>query len=224
MARPEKRHLVSTYCHACVLGPDVMQVEVVDGVATRVQPNFDLKGKAPADGKVCIKPYGQIQKLYDPHRILKPMKRTNPKKGRDEDPGWAEITWDEALDMVADKLNDIRRRGLLDEQGNPRVALTTGGGGTPFRYTGTFLSYLDAWGPVDKSLGSGGTAKCNHSEHIFGELWHRAFMTTMDAPHCDYSLAFGENINASGGVTGVRRHGDALARGAKKFSLNRSCR
>jgi phenylacetyl-CoA:acceptor oxidoreductase len=221
MTRPDNRErkLFSTYCHACVLGPDVMQVEVVNGVATRVQPNFDLKGVAPADGKVCIKPYGQIQKLYDPNRILKPMKRSNPKKGREEDPGWTEITWDEALDMVADKLNDIRSRGLFDEQGSPRVALTTGGGGTPFRYTGTFLSFLDAWGPVDKSLGSGGTAKCNHSEHIFGELWHRGFMTTMDAPHCDYALAFGENINASGGVTGVRRHMDALARGFKKIQF-----
>jgi phenylacetyl-CoA:acceptor oxidoreductase len=196
-----------------------MQVEVVGGVATRIQPNFDLKGEAPADGKVCVKPYGQIQKLYDPNRILKPLKRTNPKKGRDEDPGWTEITWDEALDLVADKLNEIRARGVLDEQHNPRVALTTGAGGTPFWYMGTFLAFIDAWGPVDKSLGAGGTAKCNHSEHIYGELWHRAFMTTMDAPNCDYLLSFGKNINSGGGVTGVRRHTDALARGTKKIQF-----
>jgi phenylacetyl-CoA:acceptor oxidoreductase len=221
MTRLENKEskLFSTYCNACVCGPDVMQVEVVGGLATRVQPNFDLRGEAPADGKVCVKPYGQIQKLYDPNRILKPMKRTNPRKGREEDPGWTEITWDEALELVAGRLNDIRARGLLDEQGNPRVALTTGSASTAFRYMGTFLSFLDAWGPIDKSLGAGGTAKCNHSEHIYGELWHRAYMTTMDAPNCDYVLAFGKNINASGGVTGVRRHADALSRGTKKIQF-----
>ena len=214
-----ERRLLSTYCCQCVNGPDIMKVEVVDGVATGIEPNFDLMGEAPADGKICVKPYGQIQKLYDPNRILKPMKRTNPAKGRDVDPGWEEIGWDEALDMLAGKLNHIKSQGKRDEHGNPRVALTTGSAGTAFRYMGTFLSYLDAWGPVDKSLGAGGTAKCNHSEHVFGELWHRAFMTTMDAPTCDYVLAFGKNTNAAGGVTGVSRHADALARGAKKIQF-----
>ena len=28
------------------------------------------------------------------------MKRTNPKKGFNEDPGWEEISWDEAYDLV----------------------------------------------------------------------------------------------------------------------------
>ncbi len=219
MNKNSKREFFSTYCNACVAGPDVMQVEVVDGVATRVQPNFDLKGEAPADGKVCIKPYGQIQKLYDPNRLLKPMKRTNPKKGRHEDPGWTEISWDEALDLVANKLNDIRSRGLLDEHGNPRVALSTGFAGTPFWYMGTFLAYMDAWGPVDQSLGSGTTSKCDHTEHLFGELWHRAFIVSWDPRSCDYLLNFGKNVNAAGGVTGVKQHADAMARGVKKIQF-----
>ncbi len=101
-------------------------VEVVDGVATKVEPNFDLKGEHPADGKVCVKPFGLIQKLYNPHRIKKPMKRTNPKKGRDEDPGWVEIEWEEALDIVAEKMNAAREKGIQDENGNPRLAFTTG--------------------------------------------------------------------------------------------------
>jgi len=218
-SKDSDRRVYSTYCNACVSGPDIMQVVVENGVPTRIQPNFDLKGQAPADGKICVKPYGQIQKLYDPNRIFKPLKRTNPKKGPKEDPGWTEISWDEALDLVASKLNDIRKRGLVDEHGSPRVALTTGHDGTAFWYMGTLLCFFDAWGPVDRSLGAGGTAKCNHSEHVFGELWHRAFMTTMDAPHCEYLLSFGKNINAGGGVTGVRRHTDALARGLKKIQF-----
>lgn len=67
----------------------------------------------PADGKPCVKAYGLIQKTYNPSRILTPMKRTNPNKGRNEDPGFVPISWDEALDLVAAKLNDIRARGLI---------------------------------------------------------------------------------------------------------------
>jgi anaerobic selenocysteine-containing dehydrogenase len=121
-----ERKKIATYCYQCVNGPDMFTVEVIDGVATKVEPNFAVSGLHPADGKVCVKPYGLIQKEYSPHRILKPMKRTNPKKGRGEDPGWVEITWEEALDTVAAKLRAIRPE-LLDENGNPKLAFTTGG-------------------------------------------------------------------------------------------------
>ena len=72
----QEKKKVSTYCYQCVNGPDLLTVEVVDGVATKVEPNFDLRGEHPADGKVCVKPFGLVQKLYNPHRVLKPMKRT----------------------------------------------------------------------------------------------------------------------------------------------------
>ena len=38
------------------------------------------------------------------------MKRTNPSKGRDEDPGFVPISWDEALDLIASRLNGDPRR------------------------------------------------------------------------------------------------------------------
>lgn len=214
-----RRKKVSTYCYQCVNGPDILTVEVVDGVATKVEPNFDLKGEHPADGKVCVKPYGLVQKLYNPDRILKPMKRTNPRKGRDEDPGWVETTWEDALDIVAEKLNAIRENGLTDENGNPRLAFTTGGAATPYKYMGSFPAFLAAWGPVDQSLGAGGTVKCYHSEHVFSELWHRAFTVLSDTPLCEYLISFGNNIDASGGVTGVRRHADARVRGMKRIQF-----
>jgi len=182
-------------------------------------PNFDLRGEHPADGKVCVKPFGLIQKLYNPHRIKRPMKRTNPKKGRDEDPGWIEISWDEALDIVAEKMNAARAKGVQDENGNPRLAFTTGGAATPFKYMGSFPALLFAWGPFDQSLGAGGTVKCYHSEHMFGELWHRAFTVLPDTPRCEYVISFGNNIDASGGVTGVRRHADARKRGMKRIQF-----
>lgn len=210
---------VSTYCYQCVNGPDMLTVEVSDGVATTVAPNFDVKGLHPADGKVCVKPYGLIQKLYNPDRILKPMKRTNPKKGKDEDPGWVEISWDEALDTVAARLRAIREAGLVDEFGNPKLAFSTGGAGTPLTYMGAFPALFVAWGPLDLSLGAGGTVKCYHAEHSYGELWHRAFTVLPDTPLCNYVISFGNNIDASGGVPSVRRQADARVRGLRRVQI-----
>lgn len=213
------RREVPTYCYQCVSGPDLLTVGVEDGVATEVQPNFDSASVHPAAGKICVKAYGLIQKTYNPHRIRTPMKRTNPKKGPDEEPGFVPISWDEALDLVAEKLNECRAKGLNDESGYPRVAASFGGGGTPTSYMGTFPAFLGAWGPIDAGFGSGQGVKCYHSEHLYGEFWHRAFTVAPDTPLCQYVLSFGGNVEASGGVCGVKRHADGRARGMKRVQL-----
>jgi phenylacetyl-CoA:acceptor oxidoreductase len=210
---------VKTYCYQCVAGPDLLEVEVEDGVATQVTPNFDAAGIHPGGGRVCVKAYGLVQKLYNPNRVRSPMKRTNPRKGRDEDPGFVPISWDEALDTIAKKLLEIRARGLLDESGYPRVAASFGGGGTPQSYMGTFPAFLSAWGPVDMGFGSGQGVKCVHSEHLYGEFWHRAFTVSPDTPLCEYVISCGANTEASGGVVGVWRHAEARVRGMKRVQV-----
>jgi phenylacetyl-CoA:acceptor oxidoreductase len=210
---------VPVYCNQCVSGPDLLKVVVEDGVATRIGPNFDVGDEHPGCGRVCVKAFGLIQKTYNPNRVQQPMKRTNPKKGRDEDPGFVPISWDEALDMVAGKMLEIRAKGVKDETGYPRLAVSFGGGGTPARYMGAFPALLTAWGPADLGFGSGQGAKCYHSEHLYGELWHRAFTVAMDSPNCDYVINCGNNIEASGGVCGVWRQADARVRGMKRIQV-----
>ena len=212
-------HKVATYCYQCVAGPDLLTVKVRDGVATEVEPNFAAAGVHPGGGKVCVKAYGLVQKAYHPGRVLEPMKRTNPRKGRNEDPGFVPISWDEALSLVTDKLNEIRRKGLLDESGYPRVAASFGGGGTPQFYMGSFPAFLAAWGAVDMGFGSGQGVKCYHSEHLYGELWHRGFTVSPDTPLTNYLISCGANVEASGGVAGVWRHANARARGMKRVQV-----
>ncbi|MFQ5624272.1 MAG: molybdopterin-dependent oxidoreductase [Paracoccaceae bacterium] len=220
MDKPDKRPTqVSTYCYQCVAGPDLLNVEVEDGVATRVTPNFSAAEVHPAGGKVCVKAFGLIQKTYNPNRILTPMKRSNPRKGRGEDPGFVPVSWDEALDTIAGKLREAREAGLTDGSGFPRVAASFGGGGTPTAYMGTFPAFLAAWGPVDMSFGSGQGVKCYHSEHLYGELWHRAFTVSPDTPLAELIISFGANVEASGGVCGVKRHADARGRGVKRIQV-----
>ncbi len=216
---PSAPRTIQTYCYQCVAGPDLLTVKVQDGVATEVQPNFAAAGVHPGGGKVCVKAYGLVQKLYNPNRVRSPMKRTNPKKGRGEDPRFVPISWDEALDTIAKKLLEIRASGLLDESGYPRVAASFGGGGTPQSYMGTFPAFLSAWGPMDMGFGSGQGVKCYHSEHLYGEFWHRAFTVAADTPLCNYNISCGANIEASGGVTGVWRHANARERGIKRVQV-----
>ncbi|RIK95387.1 MAG: molybdopterin oxidoreductase [Proteobacteria bacterium] len=210
---------VPTYCYNCVAGPDLMTVKVEDGVATQIRPNFAADGIHPACGRICVKAYGLVQKTYNPHRILTPMRRTNPKKGRDQNPGWKPITWDEAMNEIATRLLDIRARGLSDEGGYPRVAATFGHGGTPAAYMGTFPAFLAAWGPMDLSLGSGQGVKCVHSEHLYGEYWHRAFTVAADTVNSRYIVSFGTNVEAAGGACAVWRHADARTRGIKRVQI-----
>ncbi|MCC6193037.1 MAG: molybdopterin-dependent oxidoreductase, partial [Burkholderiales bacterium] len=208
-----------TYCYQCVAGPDLLTVKVVDGVATEVEPNFCAADVHPGGGKVCVKAYGLVQKTYNPNRVTTPMKRTNPKKGRGEDPGFVPIPWEEAFTLIGAELAKVRERGLTDESGYPRVAASFGGGGTPQHYMGTLPAFLSAWGPLDMGFGSGQGVKCYHSEHLYGEFWHRGFTVAPDTPLCDYLVSCGANVEASGGVAGVWRHANARARGMKRVQV-----
>ena len=210
---------VPLYCYQCPAGPDLMRVEVEDGVAKRIVSNFDIAEEHPGGGRVCVKAYGLIQKTYNPHRVRQPMKRTNPNKGRDEDPGFVPISWQEAFQIVGEKLREIRTRGLVNEEGMPRVASTTGGGGTPVQYMGSFPAFMSAWGPIDQSYGAGQGVKCYHSEHLYGELWHRAFTVSPDTPRVNYIINCGNNVESTGGVIGVWRGANARARGVKRVQV-----
>ena len=204
---------VKTYCFQCYNGPDPFNLVVDDGIIKCVEPDPDCSEFSPGQGRVCVKAYGLVQKMYNPNRIKHPLIRTNPKKGPDEDPGFREATWEEALGMVGDKLKDIRSKGLLDESNYPRLAVTMGEAGSPAGYAGTFPAFLSAWGAVDFTLGGGQGSKCYHSEHLYGEMWHRAFIVASDTPRNKLTLSFGHNTNASAGVSGVMRHAEARGRG-----------
>ncbi|MAF49369.1 MAG: molybdopterin-dependent oxidoreductase [Rhodospirillales bacterium] len=210
---------VTTFCNQCVAGPDLITVKVEDGVAVEIEPCFQAAEVHPAGGRACVKAFGLLQKTYNPNRLRTPMKRTNPKKGKGENPGFVPISWDEALDIVAGRLQETRAKGVLDASGYARLAVSLGGGGTPVAYAGTLPALMAAWGPVDFSFGSGQGVKCTHSEHLYGEFWHRGFTVCPDTPMCNYLVSFGAGTESASGVCGVRRHADARVRGIKRVQI-----
>jgi len=78
---------------------------VVNGrvIKVRGNPNSKVNGVAS-----CPRAHLGLQQVYDPDRIKTPMKRTNPRKGRDEAPNFIPISWDEALNTIADKIMELR--------------------------------------------------------------------------------------------------------------------
>jgi molybdopterin-containing oxidoreductase family molybdopterin binding subunit len=88
----------------CYIGCGI-KVLVENGVVVNIEGNPDNPQNR---GKMCAKGKAGFMNLYNPNRVKVPLKRTNPKKGLDVDPGWVEITWDEALDTIVAALERIR--------------------------------------------------------------------------------------------------------------------
>jgi anaerobic selenocysteine-containing dehydrogenase len=84
----------------CVAQCGVIAI-VEDGRFTKVRPDSEHP-----NGGICIKGSAAPELVYAPDRLKYPMKRTRPKG--DADPGWVEISWDEALDTVASRLLQIK--------------------------------------------------------------------------------------------------------------------
>lgn len=62
-------------------------------------------------GRLCAKGQAGVNLVYDPDRILYPMKRAGA-RGQGK---WKRITWEEAYNTIADKLKAIRNSGYPEE-------------------------------------------------------------------------------------------------------------
>lgn len=78
-----------------------MVTTVEDGRAVRVKGNRDHPVTA---GTLCAKVNDYVERIYSPERVLQPLIRTGA-KGSGE---FRTATWDEALDLAAERLNDMR--------------------------------------------------------------------------------------------------------------------
>ena len=94
---------VRSCCRACGKVECGVWVTVKDGKAVKVEGDDQSNHSR---GHSCSKSQASMQAAYHPDRLRYPVKRTNP-KGED-DPGWVRISWDEALQTSAEKINEIK--------------------------------------------------------------------------------------------------------------------
>ncbi|MBI4291508.1 MAG: molybdopterin-dependent oxidoreductase [Betaproteobacteria bacterium] len=96
--------VVPATCGMCYIGCGI-KVQVEDGVVVNIEGNKDNPQNR---GMMCAKGKAGMMNLYNPNRVKVPLKRTNPRKGLGEDPGWVEISWQEAIDTIVAQLERIR--------------------------------------------------------------------------------------------------------------------
>lgn len=146
-----------THCVMCNHGPKCgVKVIIKDNKVYRIEKRENYNNNL-----LCAKGLSSVQELYEPNRLLHPMKRTTPKGS--EDPGWQQITWDEALAEIAKKLNKVKAdygaEKVMFMTGDPkeprsavqRLAFTFGspnmGTESSTCYKGTELSMKLLYGP-----------------------------------------------------------------------------
>jgi len=93
---------IHTYCAMCV-----SQCGVVASVEDGILKNVNIDPDHP-NGCICVKGTAAPEIVYSPDRLKYPMVRTRPKGERD--PGWVRVSWDEAMELMASRLKDIKNR------------------------------------------------------------------------------------------------------------------
>ncbi|MGA7979440.1 MAG: molybdopterin-dependent oxidoreductase [Chromatiaceae bacterium] len=173
------RHVKSTCVH-CVnfCGIDV---ELKDGVIRAVYPDKD---RAPYyNVGLCPKGVAAGFNTYNPYRVKTPLKRTNPKKGLDQDPGWVEISWDEAFDTIGKRLAKIKKedpRKLIWQHGHGKYLIGD-------QFPKAFCKAFGTPNVVHR------TTTCEAARHVADEVtWgYHGFLP--DLEHCNLLLNFGGN-------------------------------
>lgn len=151
---------------------------VVDGKLVRVEGNeFHPKNKP------CLKGLTSLQNVYDPNRLLYPVKRTNPKKGIGEDPGWERISWDEALATIAEQFNKA-----IDTYGPTSIVLNSG---DPKEHLPITCRLGAVMGTPNVSWGG---AQCAFAEALAGIFGYGACPDTMPTEKTGVHLQWGSNI------------------------------
>jgi len=74
-----------------------LEVEVLDGKT--IGKVRGAKANTYTDGVICAKVARYAERIYHPDRLLKPVRRAGD-KGSNE---WQDISWDDALDLIAEK-------------------------------------------------------------------------------------------------------------------------
>ena len=167
----------------CAICPNFCGIEgtVVNGIVRTIYPDT-----ARADfynHGICPKGASGMFNTYDPYRLKKPLRRTNPKKGPNEDPRWVEISWEEAFATIAARLKKIK-----DE--DPRKLIWQHGQGKYLIGEEFAKAWTAAFGTPNMSHR---TTACEAARHVADELTWAGAGILPDLKYSKLLLNFGAN-------------------------------
>lgn len=110
-----KRKVPQVCARACEADCAYNVVVGVDPV-TGLERALTLEGRPEdpvSNGKFCIKGMAFVDSMYDPDRLMVSLKRTKPKKGTDNDPGWVTIKTEDAANEIIATLKKLKAEEIL---------------------------------------------------------------------------------------------------------------
>ncbi|MBI4295787.1 MAG: molybdopterin-dependent oxidoreductase [Chloroflexi bacterium] len=205
---------IPTRCGRCY-AYCALRVHRVNGVAIKIEG--DPASKQASEGGVCGRGAAGLQVLYDPNRLNVPLRRTNPEKGLYVDPKWKEITWEEALDEIVNKLKDV----LADDPGKILWV-----GGTPQTWGPRGTVFLrELFGSHDTWQGGMGL-HCGNGAHPVAGMTFASWSIVPDFRYSNYIIFFGASKGTAAGHQAMRTArlaAEARARGAKFVAFDPMC-
>jgi len=132
-----------------------------DGVITRIESEFTTSDEyGNHDVRACLRGRSLRKRVYAPERLKYPMKRVGPRgSGQFE-----RISWDEALDTVAERL-----QGIIDRYGNESLFNMTG--------TGSFAYFKGVFTMPQRLMNSIGGCLDKYGVYSYAQLLEAATYT-----------------------------------------------
>ena len=175
-----------------------------DGVVVKIEGDPNCPASA---GRLCARGQAALIGLYDPSRVKVPLKRTNPVKGIGVDPKWQEITWEEALDLLTQKLKKVR------EEDPRKLVLAT------FDHYALGVLIRPAWAVAFGTPNSDWVGYyCGNYLHASMYLTNGSFHSDFDLDHCNYVILLGNQQGFMAGLNAnvaARKTADARRRGMR---------
>lgn len=202
---------IPTTCLACAAHNKCsLLAHRVNGVLVKIEGN---PASPVNQGRNCAKSNAAIMTLYNPYRVKFPVKRTNPQKGPGVDPKWAEITWEEALATVTEKLKKVK------EEDPRQFAFIIGHGGN--QDVEVVRPFAAAFGTPNVIYG-GTAAACGGGSSPFNDWINGEGHARADMLYCKYFINLGANsqLGAKGHSDEIQAFVEAHERGLKVVNVS----
>jgi anaerobic selenocysteine-containing dehydrogenase len=200
---------IHTSCDQC-LGECGILVHRIDGIAREIKGDPECPN---SNGRICSKGHAGIMNLYDNYRVRTPMKRTNPEKGLGIDPKWVPISWNEAIDILVEKLDKVKKE-------DPRKLVIS-----------SFDTYaLVHWAPAwTEAFGTPNVwivYFCGQYLHSSMYLTNGTFHCDFDPKYCQYLMLVGNQVGFGMGLNpniSAQNVADARRRGMRVVAIDPIC-
>ena len=207
MAQKDETRLVRTVCPAhCGIDACGILAHVKGDRVVKVEP-ADFPN--PKDRRICLRGLSSLDITYHPDRLKHPLKRVGERgQGKFE-----RISWDEALDTIADRFKEIAGR-----YGWSAIGWTLGGPGAGTTKFGAYLrlasltqsTRVSAWGYGDAGLPCG--SRIIFGTHTPFALLMASLWTGESSP--DMIVVWGSNPAESAPLNTMRPIMEAKEKGA----------